>query len=475
MEKSSLILEKPFPKLEKSSRMVETSFRMLEKLFRKVEKPSLKLEKLFRKLEKPFPKLEKPLRGKYWKILLLSILTFFSLFSEAKTLNIGKQFQIHSIQQAIKNSTDGDTLIVASGTYLEHNIIIDKSITIIGINHPTIDGESKSEIVSIKANYVTFSGFTIQHSGYATMTDPAGIKIYDAHNVTISDNIIDDTFFGIYSQNAKNCIIKNNKLKSYGRQEQEIGNGIHCWKCDSMQIIGNTIAGHRDGIYFEFVTNSIIWRNISTNNIRYGLHFMFSHNDSYITNLFKNNGAGVAVMFTHGVKMVNNTFEENWGDAAYGLLLKEISDSYIVNNKFKKNTVGIYMEGASRSQMENNTFENNGWAIKIQASCMDVVITKNNFFGNTFDVGTNGTLVLNSFNSNYWDKYQGYDINKDKIGDVPYRPISMFSMIIEKNPPAMILFRSIMVSLLDKIEKIIPTLTPENLKDETPLMKPLPL
>ena len=133
------------------------------------------------------------------------------------------------------------------------------------------------------------------------------------------------------------------------------------------------------------------------------------------------------------------------------------------------------MEGASRSQMENNTFENNGWALKIQASCMDVVITKNNFFGNTFDVGTNGTLVLNSFNSNYWDKYQGYDINKDKIGDVPYRPISMFSMIIEKNPPAMILFRSIMVSLLDKIEKIIPTLTPENLKDETPLMKPLPL
>jgi len=58
---------------------------------------------------------------------------------------------------------------------------------------------------------------------------------------------------------------------------------------------------------------------------------------------------------------------------------------------------------------------------------------------------------------------------------VPYRPISMFSMIIEKNPPAMILFRSIFVDLLDKIEKIIPTLTPENLKDETPLMKPLAL
>ena len=233
------------------------------------------------------------------RIFLILTLLLLTVSIKASIIKVGAAFPIHSIQQAIQKSTSGDTLIVASGIYFEHNIIIDKSITIIGINHPIIDGESKSEIVSIKANYVTFSGFKIQHSGYATMTDPAGIKIYDAHNVTISDNIIDDTFFGIYSQNATNCIIKNNKLKSYGKQEQEIGNGIHCWKCDSMQIIGNTIAGHRDGIYFEFVTNSIIWRNISTNNIRYGLHFMFSHNDSYITNLFKNNGAGVAVMFSH--------------------------------------------------------------------------------------------------------------------------------------------------------------------------------
>lgn len=405
--------------------------------------------------------------------MLLLLISSFNV--NAAIINVGKTSTIQLIQQAIHQSKNGDTISVAAGIYKENNLIIDKSITVIGINHPTIDGENKSEIVSIKANYVIFDGFKIEHSGYGTLVDPAGIKIYDAHNVTISNNIIDDTFFGIYSQNAKNCIIKNNKLKSYGKQEQEIGNGIHCWKCDSMQITGNTISGHRDGIYFEFVTNSIIWRNISKNNIRYGLHFMFSNNDAYITNLFRNNGAGVAVMFTHGVKMINNTFEENWGDAAFGLLLKEISDSYIINNKFKKNTVGIYMEGASRSKMENNVFESNGWAIKIQASCMDVSVTQNNFFGNTFDVSTNGTLVLNSFNKNYWDKYQGYDLNKDNLGDVPYRPISMFSMIIEQNPPAMILFRSIMVGLLDKVEKIIPTLTPENLKDETPVMKPFKL
>lgn len=85
----------------------------------------------------------------------------------------------------------------------------------------------------------------------------------DANYATIINNIFDDTFFGIYAQYAKHCIIKHNRLTSYGKEEQQIGNGIHCWKSDSLQIIGNSISGHRDGIYFEFVTNSIIWLNHS--------------------------------------------------------------------------------------------------------------------------------------------------------------------------------------------------------------------
>ncbi len=380
-----------------------------------------------------------------------------------------------SIQQVIDRSSDGDTIWVPAGTYHERNLLINKAITLKGIDHPTLDGESKYEIISIKSNHVTIDGFKIIHSGRGTLEDPAGIKIYDGRNVTIINNILEDNFFGIYTQYGKNCVIKNNTLKSFAVAEQQIGNGIHCWKCDSMQIICNKISGHRDGIYFEFVTNSIIWRNISTKNILYGLHFMFSNNDAYITNVFKNNGAGVAVMFTHGVKMFNNLFEENWGDAAYGLLLKEISDSYMDGNRFIKNTSGIFMEGVSRVQMQDNLFQNNGWAMKVQASCMDITVTRNNFISNTFDVGTNGSLVLNTFNGNYWDKYEGYDLNKDKLGDVPFRPVSLFSMILEKMPPAMMLFRSFMVTILDKTEKIIPSITPENLKDDSPLMKALPL
>ena len=408
------------------------------------------------------------------------ILTFLHCFwlvnsTYAAIIHVGSQHVFKTILPALKFAKNGDSILVEKGFYKEGNIIINKEIYFLGRDFPTIDGDRKFEVLSIKSNNVTVKGFKIQHSGYATMDDPGGIKVYDSHHVTIIDNLVYDNFFGIYIQYCKNCIIKNNKIIAFGKEEQEIGNGIHCWKSDSLQIIGNYVSGNRDGIYFEFVTNSVIWRNISANNIRYGLHFMFSNDDAYFSNIFENNGAGVAVMYTKNVVMMNNTFKDNWGDAAYGLLLKDISDATIFNNRFINNTSAIFMDGGNRIIVEKNTFKANGWGLKIQASCMENVIENNNFLGNTFDVSTNSTLVQNKFISNYWDKYEGYDLNKDGLGDVPYRPLSLFSVIVESNPPAMLLFRSFMVTLLDKSEKILPSLTPENFIDNTPLIHALKL
>nr|WP_305069568.1 hypothetical protein [Flavobacterium covae] len=111
--------------------------------------------------------------------------------------------------------------------------------------------------------------------------------------------------------------------------------------------------------------------------------------------------------------------------------------------------------------------------MKIQASCMDNIITDNNFIKNTFDVSTNGSLVMNTFTKNYWDKYEGYDINKDGLGDVPYHPLSLFAVLTERIPSAMLLYRSFMIMLLDKSEKVLPTITPDNFVDNHPKTKPL--
>ncbi|MBD0279768.1 MAG: nitrous oxide reductase family maturation protein NosD, partial [Flavisolibacter sp.] len=322
---------------------------------------------------------------------------------------------------------------------------------------------------------IVIKGIHFRNAGYSSLNDFAALKIIDAVYVIVENNTITNSYFAIHISNTTYSIVRNNSITGTYKEEIASGNGIHLWKCDNMVIEDNQIEGHRDGIYFEFVTNSFIQNNLSTRNVRYGLHFMFSNNDAYLENTFKENGAGVAVMYSQKVLMIKNHFENNWGPSAYGLLLKEISDSRIFHNTYLQNTVAITMEGTNRITVQQNSFTGNGWAMKVAASCNDNTFLYNNFERNTFDVATNGEVMLNHFMSNYWDKYDGYDMNRDGIGDVPYHPVNMYSMIIEQNPNAVMLLRSFMVTLLDKAEKAIPSLTPETLKDESPQMKRIAL
>lgn len=408
-----------------------------------------------------------------------SLLIIFSLLLtgivKAGLIRVGTTAAIHSLKQAITYAKDRDTILLLPGLYKEGSITLTKSLTITGQNNPVLDGEGKYEILLISGKNITISGITFRNSGYSSLNDFASVKLVDCQQVVIENNTILNAYFAIHVSNSTAAVIRNNRIIGSPKSEQLTGNGIHLWKSAEARISGNYITGHRDGIYFEFVTNSRIQANRSEKNIRYGLHFMFSNDDVYANNIFSNNGAGVAVMYSHKVTMTGNHFEQNWGPSAYGILLKDITDSYISKNTFYRNTVGIHMEGSSRMDIRYNAFDQNGWAIKVQASCDGNNFRLNNFTGNSFDLGTNGSISLNNFSQNYWDKYEGYDINKDGTGDVPYHPVSMYSMIAEQNPNALLLLRSFTVQLLDKAEKIIPTITPENLVDNSPRMKQIPL
>jgi nitrous oxidase accessory protein len=400
-------------------------------------------------------------------ILLLSIST--ACFSN--TIIVGGTQPVRSLKKAFEIAKDKDSIVLLAGIYKEGPLVLTKSITLLGQGNPVLDGENKYEILLISGKNITIKGIQFRNSGYSSMNDYASIKLIDASNITIENNTITGAYFAIHISNTSNAIVRNNTITGSPRSEQLTGNAIHLWKSNHALIENNHVQGHRDGIYFEFVTFSTIRNNLSEKNIRYGLHFMFSNDDDYLNNIFRNNGAGVAVMYSKKVMMQDNHFELNWGPSSYGILLKDISDSHIVHNTFLRNSVGIHLEGTSRIEIDKNTFKENGWAIRVQASCEDNNFHHNNFTGNSFDVGTNGSISLNKFYNNYWDKYEGYDINKDGMGDVPYHPVSMYSMIVEENPNALMLLRSFTVQLLDKAEKAIPGLTPGNLVDDKPMMK----
>ncbi len=356
--------------------------------------------------------------------------------------------------------------------YREPVLVVRQSITLAGDPGAILDGSGAHGIMVIQVNDVTVRGFTFRNTGASQVEDRAALLVNAVSRCVIEDNTFRDTFFGVYLQRAKQCVIARNDLAGATRRQTLGGNGIHVWQSDSTRVIGNRVRGHRDGIYFEFATRGTVRENVSEGNQRYGLHFMFSDDCAYEANTFQHNESGVAVMYTHRVRMVGNTFAKNWGGAAYGLLLKEISDSEIRGNRFIENTNGLYLEGANRNVIEGNLFQSNGWGLRVLANAQENRITDNEFTGNSFDVGTNSRQNFSTFSGNFWDRYRGYDLDRDGFGDVPHAPVRLFALVVEQTPPALILLRSAMVDLLDLAERVMPVLTPQTLLDAKPRMRP---
>ena len=379
------------------------------------------------------------------------------------------------IAAALDHAADGDTLIIHSGVYPEYQLLVSSSVVIKGVDRPVIDAARQGEGLRITADNVHIEGIEVRNVPTSHSRDHAAIRFERVSGGSVTNVHLDDTFFGIYLARSHDVTIKNNELRAYQERESQAANGIHLWSSNRATISGNRIYGHRDGIYLEYVEDSVRSDNMATRNIRYGLHFMFSDDCIYKNNHFINNGAGVAVMYSRRVLMEDNRFLDNWGSSSYGLLLKEITDSEIHHNEFSGNTIGIRSEGSDRIEIFNNQFQSNGWAVRIMASSTHNHFSQNNFIDNAFDVSTNSRRTNSSFESNYWDKYSGYDLNGDGYGDIPYRPVRLFSLIVESNPMALILLRSMFVQLLDLTERVMPTMTPEALADEKPLMREVAL
>ena len=390
-------------------------------------------------------------------------------------LHVGSDQSHKTISSALADASANDTIIVHAGRYAEGTLAITKTLTLIGKDSPVLDGESKHEVITITAPNVSVRGFRIENGGRSSTKELAGIRVDNTTGFSLTDNQLINCDYAIYLAKASKGEIKNNVIQGLTDQEQNSGNGIHLWSSNAVRITGNKVSGHRDGIYLEFSSETNVEENQVEKNMRYGMHFMSSNNSHYRKNRFSRNGAGVAVMFSHHVEMTDNVFEYSWGGSAYGLLIKDLVDSHITGNRFQHNSTAIYSQGATRTTFERNEFKENGWALRVLSNGMENVFRHNNFTRNSFDVGTNGDLKDHTFADNYWDRYEGYDLKRDGIGDVPFRPVGVYSMITERVPASLFLMHSFMVQLLDRAEKAFPSITPDSVIDASPAMKPMPL
>lgn len=391
-----------------------------------------------------------------------------------RQLVVGATGDATTIAQALAMATPGSHIRVTHGLYREHDLQINVPLTLVADSAGTaiVDAEGQGSLFQVRADDVTVRGFTLRNTGPSQLGIRAGVHAQGVSRCMVEHNRIEDALFGVYLDSTSNCTARHNQFIGSRSSQMTAGNAIHAWSSSDVQVFDNVIEGHRDGIYFEFVRGGVVARNTVTASARYGMHFMFSHDCTYTGNVFHDNGNGVAVMYSRHVTMHRNTFSENHGSAAYGLLLKDISDSELIGNIFTNNSIGLYLEDSNRNRMEGNAFTGNGWAVRVLGSADSNYFVGNDFVRNTFDVSTNSRRASSTLRENYWDSYRGYDLNRDGFGDVPHAPVRLFALLVERSPSALLLLRSVLVELLDFAERMIPTLTPVTLVDTRPRLTP---
>ncbi len=375
------------------------------------------------------------------------------------------------IAAALARALVADTVVLHRGTYREPTITVRQSVTIRGEPGAIVDGEGQRALFIVYAPAVTIQQLTLRRTGFSGVDDRAAIRVVDTSDCRILANRIEQAFFGIYLARVTRCEVRDNVISGKAAGEMEAGNGIHLWYARDVHLTRNTIENHRDGIYFEFTHGGVVRDNVSKKNGRYGLHFMFSDSCQYLRNQFLANAAGIAVMYTNHIEMRNNLFADARGSAAYGLLLKAISDSRIEGNTFRGNSVALHMEDANRNQILGNQFERNGWGIRLMTNAENNTIARNDFVANAFDVVASGERNSTTLFGNHWDGYRGYDLNHDGIGDVPHHPVRLFALIVESNPPTLVLLRSFLLDVLDVAERVLPVLVPATVVDTAPAMR----
>jgi nitrous oxidase accessory protein len=380
---------------------------------------------------------------------------------------------VPTLTAALARARPGDHIVVAAGRYAEPVITVSvPRVRIEGRGWPEFSGSGAHTVLVIAADSVTVRGLVVTNSGFSGTDDRAGILVRDARDCLVDSNRVLENAFGIYLSRSVGCVVRGNVVAAARRSEYASGNAIHLWYSPNTRLVQNRINGHRDGLYFEFSPHSRAEGNEVVSVTRYGLHFMYSDTCRYEDNVFERNGSGVAVMFSHAVVIRGNRFDAAVGPAAYGLLLKEIYGGEVSANVFRDNSTGMHLEGSMRLVVRDNRFVGNGFAIRVLGSAELNRFVGNEFAGNAFDVVTNTRSSTSTFDRNWWDGYRGYDLDRDGVGDVPFRPVRLFALVVEQHPPALLLLRSPLVGILDAAERVVPVLAPNTLVDHHPLMRP---
>ena len=395
----------------------------------------------------------------------------------AATLTVGQAGEFPSIQAAIDAAGAGDIVQVQVGTYTG-NLILNKQITLEGINRPVLRGEGDGSVITILADGCTLRGFVIEHSGGDLTREDSGVLLKSNRNV-IEDNELRDILYGIYLYGSAGNALRRNHVR--GRPELDSGArgaGLHLWNSPDNIIEENSITEERDGIYVQSSNGNQIRRNRVTR-LRYGLHYMSSDRNVFEDNLFANNIAGAAIMYSNQIELRRNAFIHNRGFSSFGILFQECNELIAEENFIVDNATGIFMEALRKTTFRRNAIANNDVALHMFSSSDANVFTENNFVDNLSPLQLVGKSTTTKWSENgrgnFWSDYDGYDLNEDGRGDVPLKIQNVFQYLEGNHPRLRLYFDSAAARAMAMAERTLPILKGSPIIDEAPLMKPVPV
>ncbi len=373
-----------------------------------------------------------------------------------------------SIGAAIAQAHPGDEIRVERGKYRE-NLLIDKPLTLKGIDRPTLSGGLKGDTIRITAEDVTIEGLIVRDSGDSLVDQNAGIYIRPgAHRTIVRNCDLTYNLFGLWIESVRDVQILNNVItgkRDYSSVRR--ANGIQLYNTQGAQIVGNNISFVRDGIYVD-VSHHALFRNNRIHDARYGTHYMNSHYNVWEGNDSYHNRGGLALMMARNQIVRNN---RAWGNSDHGIMLRTLQDSVIEGNIVAGNNRGFFIYDAEYNTIRNNLVIDNTVGVHLWAGSY-----KNKAEGNDFILNRTQIKYVASrdviWPGNYWSNYVGWDRNGDGIGDVPYEANDMVDYLSWRHPMMKLLLASPAVQTLRMVSQQFPLLRATSIVDPKPRMQP---
>ena len=320
---------------------------------------------------------------------------------------------MEELQDLVDKAPAGSEVVIPPGTY-RGNLIIQKSLSLLGKKKVLLDGQGKGSVVSVEASHVTLKGVEIRRSGINLGRENSGIFVSQAPFFHVEDVTISDVLFGIQLQQSSDSKVIRVSLSGYPLDIARRGDILKSWYSPRITVRDSFFEKGRD-IVVWYSNNSIIKNNVMKKS-RYGIHFMYSHDSLVEDNLLEDNSVGIYMMYGHRMSLYNNQVYRSRGPSGFGMALKECQDFDILGNTLVENRVGLHFDnsplgGTRPPRVISNQFFYNDVGVNFIGRGRGILMEENDFHDNWVQVSSKGSLKIEAlWSSNYWSDYAGVNL-----------------------------------------------------------------